>query len=125
MLTPYGKTKDGFEMQFGINHLGHFALTGQLIGLLLATKKSRIITVSSGVHLLGRIDFNNLNAEKSYNKIGAYALSKLANLSFTFELHRLLTKTGTSTIAVAAHPGWAATNLQQHTGFFNFLNQFF
>jgi NAD(P)-dependent dehydrogenase (short-subunit alcohol dehydrogenase family) len=125
MHPPFGKTKQGFETQFGVNHLGHFALTGLLLDVITRTPRARIVTVSSGAHRMGRIDFDNLNAEKGYRSNGAYAQSKLANLLFTYELQRRLEAAGKDTMAVAAHPGWTATNLQQHSGLLNFLNQFF
>lgn len=112
MAIPYQKTKDGFEMQFGTNHLGHFALTGRLLPLLHNTPGSRVITISSGMHRFGDIDFANLNAEQGYKKWGAYSQSKLANLLFTYELQRRLAAAGSGLISVAAHPGYAATNLQ-------------
>jgi NAD(P)-dependent dehydrogenase (short-subunit alcohol dehydrogenase family) len=125
MHPPFGKTKQGFETQFGVNHLGHFALTGLLLDVITRTPGARIVTVSSGAHRMGRIDFDNLNAEKGYRSNGAYAQSKLANLLFTYELQRRLEAVGKEAMAVAAHPGWTATNLQQHSGLLNFLNQFF
>src|SRR6201997_61361 len=103
MMTPKASTKDGFELQFGTNHLGHFAFTGLLLDRVLATPGSRVVTVSSVGHRAGRIAFDDLQSEKSYSRIGAYGQSKLANLLFTYELQRRLT--GTHTIAVAAHPG--------------------
>ena len=125
MMPPYSKTADGFEMQFGTNHLGHFALTGLLLNLILKTERSRIVTVSSNAHRWGNIQFDDLNFEKEYNKEKAYGQSKIANLYFTYELQRKLAKAGKSTIAAAAHPGWTATNLQQYSGFFRFLNPLF
>ncbi len=124
MAVPYGVTEDGFERQFGTNHLGHFALTGLLIDLLLNTEGSRVVTISSTAHLMGSINFDDLNGEKSYFKWGAYGQSKLANLLFAYELQRRLAAAGSSTISVAAHPGYTATNLQSGT-FFNFLNPIF
>ncbi len=112
MALPYRKTADGFEMQFGTNHLGHFALTGLLLPLLLETPGARVVTVSSGAHQIGRIRFDDLNGERRYGKWGAYAQSKLANLLFAYELQRRLAATGSSAISVAAHPGYAATHLQ-------------
>jgi len=111
MVTPYGATEDGFEQQFGINHLGHFSLTGLLIDRLLASPGSRVVTVTSAAHRYGRMDFENLMFEggSGYSPFRAYARSKLANLLFTYELERRLA--GTETIAVAAHPGGTATNL--------------
>lgn len=126
MVPPYSKTKDGFELQFGTNHLGHFALTGHLLPLLLKTPKSRIVTVSSVAHKSGKISFDDYNWEKRrYIKWSAYGQSKVANLFFTYELQRKLEVAGVETIAVAAHPGWTATNLQQHTTTASFLNRFF
>ncbi len=112
MALPYRKTADGFEMQFGTNHLGHFALTGLLLEVLLATPAARIVSVSSGAHRMGSIHFDDLQWEHSYRKWGAYGQSKLANLLFTYELQRRLTAVGANLIAVACHPGYAATNLQ-------------
>lgn len=122
MMPPYSKTKDGFELQIGTNHLGHFALTGLLFDILLKTEKSRIVSVSSMAHKWGEINFDDLNLEQKYNKTEAYGQSKLANLLFTYELQRKLEKAGSNAIAVASHPGWTQTNLQRHTGFFRFLN---
>src|SRR5512139_1712601 len=122
MAIPFGKTADGFELQFGTNHLGHFALTGLLLDLSLHTPQARIATVSSIVHRFGRIDFDNLNGEKRYSRSGAYAQSKLANLLFTYELQRRLKGAGVDTMAVAAHPGWTATNLQTHSLLYRTLN---
>jgi hypothetical protein len=112
MAIPYQKTSDGFEMQFGTNHLGHFALTGRLLPWLHKTPGARVVTVSSGLHRTGQINFDDLQSQRSYSKWGAYGQSKLANLLFTYELQRRLTAAGISTISVAAHPGYAATNLQ-------------
>ena len=125
MHPPFGKTTQGFETQFGVNHLGHFALTGLLLDLTMRTPQARIVTVSSGAHRFGRIDFDDLNAEKGYRANAAYGRSKLANLLFTYELQRKLEAAGSKAIAVAAHPGWTATNLQQHSGLIQFLNRFF
>jgi NAD(P)-dependent dehydrogenase (short-subunit alcohol dehydrogenase family) len=125
MIPPFGTTADGFELQFGINHLGHFALTGLLLDQLLHTREARIVTVSSMMHQYGEIDFANLNAENGYNRSGAYGQSKLANLLFTYELQRRLVASESDARAVAAHPGWTATNLQRYTGLFRFLNRFF
>lgn len=118
------ETADGFEMQFGTNHLGHFALTGLLIDMILNTPNARVVTVSSGVHYFGRIHFADLNAEKSYKPQAAYAQSKLANLLFTYELQRRFEKAGAKALAVAAHPGWTESNLQVHSPFIQFLNPF-
>jgi len=113
MALPKRRTKDGFEMQFGTNHLGHFALTGRLLDLLLATPGSRVVNVSSMAHQFGRIRFHDLQWEWRYSSWGAYGQSKLANLLFTHELNRRLQQVGKNTISVACHPGWAATNLQE------------
>ena len=112
MALPRRQTADGFEMQFGTNHLGHFALTGLLLELLQATPSSRVVTVSSGLHQRGRLNFDDLHGEKGYGRWQAYSNSKLANLYFAYELQRRLSKTGSATISVAAHPGYSATNLQ-------------
>jgi NAD(P)-dependent dehydrogenase (short-subunit alcohol dehydrogenase family) len=116
MVPPYGKTAQGFETQLGVNHLGHFALTGQLLDLVLKTTGSRIVTVSSVAHRFGEIDFNDLQWEnRSYSANAAYGQSKLANLLFTYELQRKLDAANQQTLAAAAHPGWTSTNLQQHS----------
>jgi hypothetical protein len=112
MALPYRKTTDGFEMQIGTNHLGHFALTGHLLRRLLDTPGARVVTVSSGAHRVGRIRFDDLNWEKGYRKWLAYGQSKLANLLFAYELQRRLDAAGAQLISVACHPGYAATNLQ-------------
>ncbi len=112
MAIPYRQTADGFETQFGVNHLGHFALTGLLLDTLKATPGARVVTVSSMAHRLGKIDFDNLNGEKSYRRWSAYGQSKLANLLFTYELQRRFDAAGITVLAMAAHPGWSNTNLQ-------------
>jgi NAD(P)-dependent dehydrogenase (short-subunit alcohol dehydrogenase family) len=112
MAPPYTKTIDGFELQFATNHLGHFALTGLLLDKLLATPRARVVTVSSTAHKMGRIDFEDLQSERSYRRWGAYGQSKLANLLFCFELDRRLEATDADLLSVAAHPGYSATNLQ-------------
>jgi NAD(P)-dependent dehydrogenase (short-subunit alcohol dehydrogenase family) len=112
MALPYARTVDGFELQLGTNHLGHFALTGLLLDRLLGTTGSRVVTVSSFAHHPGRIDFDDLQSERSYDKWRAYAQSKLANLLFMRALDRRLRAAGASTISVACHPGYAATGLQ-------------
>ncbi|UUO16734.1 SDR family NAD(P)-dependent oxidoreductase [Dolichospermum heterosporum] len=117
MIPPYSKTTDGFELQFGTNHLGHFALTGQLLKLLISTKASRIVNVSSGAHNFGKLDFDDLNWEKrNYAQWTAYGDSKLANLYFTYELDRKLKEQGINTLVTASHPGWTATELQRTAG---------
>lgn len=112
MAVPLRRTADGFEMQTGTNHLGHFALTGLLLGKI----SERIVTVSSGAHAIGAIDLDDLNWERRpYKRWSAYGQSKLANLLFTFELRRRLAAAGSAKLSVAAHPGYAATGLQSHT----------
>jgi NAD(P)-dependent dehydrogenase (short-subunit alcohol dehydrogenase family) len=105
-------TKQGFELQFGTNHLGHFALTGLVLPLLMRTPGARIVTVSSIAHESGHIDFDDLQRERHYSPYGAYSASKLANLLFTLELDRRLRRAGAGPISVGAHPGFASTNLQ-------------
>lgn len=113
MIPPLGRTADGFELQFGTNHLGHFALTN----LLLPRISGRVVTVSSNAHSRGSIDFDDLNWEqRNYRAFSAYSQSKLANLLFTSELQRRLSEVGSSVIATAAHPGLAHTNLLRTTG---------
>jgi NAD(P)-dependent dehydrogenase (short-subunit alcohol dehydrogenase family) len=112
MAVPKRRTVDGFELQIGINHLGHFALTG----LLIERIRHRVVTMSSGLHVLGTIDLTDLNWEhRRYRRMRAYGASKLANLLFAAELQRRLTRAGSPVLSVAAHPGYAATNLQGHT----------
>jgi NAD(P)-dependent dehydrogenase (short-subunit alcohol dehydrogenase family) len=125
MVPPLGHTEDGFELQFGCNHLGHFALTGRLLGLLEAAPGARVVTVSSMAHRQGKMKFDNLNAEQGYEKMAAYGQSKLANLLFTFELQRRLEAAGSKIVATAAHPGWTGTDLQRHSALIRFLNTFF
>ncbi len=113
MMVPAGRTADGFELQLGTNHLGHFALTN----LLLPQVTDRVVTLSSAAHRTGTIDLADLNWERRrYSPERAYGQSKLANLLFTLELQRRLTAAGSGVRAMAAHPGWAATDLQSHTG---------
>jgi NAD(P)-dependent dehydrogenase (short-subunit alcohol dehydrogenase family) len=112
MAPPRSGTADGFELQFGTNHLGHFALTGLLLERLLATRGSRVVTVTSTMHWIGRIDFDDLQRERGYNRWAAYAQSKLANLLFGRELQRRFAASGAETISAAAHPGYSATHLQ-------------
>jgi NAD(P)-dependent dehydrogenase (short-subunit alcohol dehydrogenase family) len=115
MFPPRQTTPDGFELQLGTNHLGHFALTGLLLEQMLPVPGSRVVTVSSTAHRIGaRINFGDLQSERSYSRVAAYSQSKLANLMFTYELQRRLSAAGT-TIAVAAHPGLAGTELTRNT----------
>jgi NAD(P)-dependent dehydrogenase (short-subunit alcohol dehydrogenase family) len=115
MIPPLTRTADGFELQFGTNHLGHFALTNLLLPHVAPA--GRVVTVSSDAHRAGAIDFDDLNWERRrYRPWRAYGQSKLANLLFTGELQRRLTEAGSTVKATAAHPGYAATNLQSHSG---------
>ncbi|MCU0458214.1 MAG: oxidoreductase [Bacteroidales bacterium] len=111
MIPPYSKTRQGFELQFGTNHLGHFALTGLLLPVLAATPLSRVVTVSSIAARNASIDFENLDGSKGYNPMKFYRQSKLANLLFGVELQNRLERAGSSTKSVACHPGITATNL--------------
>jgi NAD(P)-dependent dehydrogenase (short-subunit alcohol dehydrogenase family) len=129
MFPPYGKTEDGYELHLATNHLGHFALTGRLLPLLLAAPDARIVTVASLAHSSGNLNFDDINWEKrKYVPYKAYGDSKLANLLFTYELARRLKTRGASLRAIAAHPGMTKTELTRHTGpimhfFENFLFQ--
>jgi NAD(P)-dependent dehydrogenase (short-subunit alcohol dehydrogenase family) len=114
MMPPYGTTSDGFERQFGTNHLGHFALTGLLLDLLLPTAGSRVVTVSSNMHRAGRLNIADLQSAQRYRRVAAYGQSKLANLLFTYELQRRLAAAGARTSALAAHPGTAITALTRY-----------
>ncbi len=115
MYTPKQQTADGFEMQFGTNHLGHFAWTGRLIDQIRSVEDARIVTVSSlGHRVRSRIDFDDLNADEGYNRVSAYGRSKLANLLFTYELQRRLANSGSEAVALAAHPGGSDTELGRH-----------
>lgn len=126
MVCPYATTDDGFEIQIGTNHLGHFALTGHLIEHLKKTPDSRVVVVSSGGHNFSKIDLDDLNWEKrKYKKFIAYADTKLANLYFAYELKRRLESEGGNPMVTAAHPGWTETELQRHSGTARFLNLFF
>jgi NAD(P)-dependent dehydrogenase (short-subunit alcohol dehydrogenase family) len=107
----WAETRDGFELEFGVNHLGHFAFTGLVLGAMLATPDSRIVTVSSVTHRRGDIDMADLPMRQTYRHIAAYARSKLANLLFAFELHRRLTRADAATASLAAHPGGVWTGL--------------
>ena len=116
MSTPQSTTDDGFELQFGVNHLGHFAFTGLLLDRLLPVHGSRIVTVSSVAHRFrSRIDPEDLNGTRAYDRFSAYTRSKLANLLFTYELQRRLVAAGAATEALAAHPGWSGTELARHS----------
>jgi len=116
MSVPYGATEDGFEKQFGTNHLGHFALTGLLLDRIKETPGARVVTMSSGAHTMARIDFKNLQYDggRRYLPSTAYGRSKLANLLFTYKLQRLFEKENIDATALAAHPGGANTNLNNH-----------
>ncbi len=114
------ETAEGFELQFGTNHLGHFALSGLLLDLIVRTASSRVVVLSSLTHRAGSIHFDDLQGEASYNAAAAYAQSKLANLLFAHELQRRLK--GTHVIVAAAHPGWAGTNLQRNYALLRWLN---
>jgi NAD(P)-dependent dehydrogenase (short-subunit alcohol dehydrogenase family) len=121
MWTPYSRTEDGFELQFGINYLGHFALTGLLLPSIVNVKDSRIVTMSSIGHRDGKIDFDDVHFEKrKYDKDQAYNQSKLACLLFALELNDRLKKNGYSTISLAAHPGFSRTELYRHSSFLRF-----
>lgn len=119
MIPPFAKTEDGFESQMAVNYFSHFLLANLLMPVLNKTEGARIATTSSIAHENGRIDFDNLNSELSYSKMGAYSQSKLACLMFAYELQRRLNKAGSKVIAVSAHPGVSKTNL-----FFNFSRLF-
>jgi NAD(P)-dependent dehydrogenase (short-subunit alcohol dehydrogenase family) len=111
MIPPYTKTKDGFELQFGSNHLGHFALTGLLLPYLEKSDQPRVVTLSSIAHRSGSIDFNNLDGSNGYKAMKFYSQSKLANLLFAKELDDRLKRNGYKTMSLAAHPGISYTNL--------------
>ncbi len=113
MIPPKTLTEDGFELQIGVNHLGHFALTGHLLDLLAATRGSRIVNVSSGAHRDGRIDFDDPHAKQSYSPMRRYRMSKAANMYFTFELARRLEAHGVDVTSLACHPGIADTELSR------------
>ncbi len=126
MVPPYSKTADGFELQFGTNHLGHYALTAHLVDVLKKTKGSRIVNVSSMAHNRGNLKFDDLNWEnRKYKPWSAYGDSKIANIYFTRELKKRFEANNIDVMVTAAHPGWTATELQRNTGLANFLNNFF
>jgi len=114
MMPPYSLSEDGFESQFAANYIGHFALTGQLLPLIVKTPGARIVSLSSMAHRWGNIRFDDPNFKNGYNKREAYGQSKIACLMFAYEMNRRLQKAGYSTLSVAAHPGVAYTNLTQH-----------
>jgi len=117
------ETEDGFEIQIGTNHLGHFALTLLLSELLIATEGSRVVTVSSSAQNFGKLDLDDLQwTERPFKGMRSYGASKIANMLFTLELQRRFQEAGASTIATSAHPGWTATNLQKTTPLFRVLN---
>jgi len=130
MALPKMKTADGFEMQFGTNHLGHFALTALLFPILKKTVNSRVVTLSSLMHKMGKILFADLNRENSYAKWKAYGQSKLANLMFATEFQKKLDAHKIKMLSLAAHPGWSSTNLQtkgaelEHARFKKKMNEF-
>jgi NAD(P)-dependent dehydrogenase (short-subunit alcohol dehydrogenase family) len=127
MMPPLEYTRDGFELQLGVNHLGHFALTAHLMPMMLATPGARVVTVSSLMHFVGRIDFTDLQSMKTYHPALAYAQSKVANLLFMRELARRLENANTGMISAAAHPGSTRTDLQRHSelmhGFVRWIGQ--
>ena len=112
MAPPRGETADGFELQLGTNHLGHFALTGRLIGAMEDRADARVVCLSSIAHRTGRINFEDLQSERRYSRWRAYGQSKLADLMTALELDRRLRAAGSSIKSIAAHPGYSATNLQ-------------
>lgn len=114
MVPPREETAEGFESQFGVNHLGHFALTGLLLEKLAASPGSRVVTVSSNAHRFGTMDFEDVNAVRSYSRQARYGMSKLANMLFSNELQRRLEASGAQTLAVACHPGISDTELSRH-----------
>ncbi len=125
MVPPESKTAQGFELQFGVNHLGHFALTGHLIPLLTKKEGARVVVVSSKAAARGEIDFQDPNFEwRSYRAWPAYSQSKLANQLFTLELQRRLCQAGSKILVTAAHPGWTATDLQRTSPTASFFNRF-
>lgn len=126
MLPPLSRTKQGFELQFGTNHLGHFALAGGLLPLLQTTKESRVVTVASTAARFGTVEFSDLDwTRRKYDAWAAYGQSKLANLHFMLELDRRLRVSGSSVRSTGAHPGWTATDLQRTSGVMQFFNPLF
>ncbi|MFV8816976.1 oxidoreductase [Haliea sp. E17] len=125
MMCPFATTRDGFEIQFGTNHLGHFALTGHLLPLLRATGDSRVVNVSSLAHWRGNLDFDDINWQRrAYDSSQAYCDSKLANLLFTLQLAQKMEASGDNPMVTAAHPGWTRTDLQRHVWKYRFLGLF-
>jgi NAD(P)-dependent dehydrogenase (short-subunit alcohol dehydrogenase family) len=125
MVPPESRTAQGFELQFGVNHLGHFALTGALLPLVQATEHARVVVVSSTAAHRGEMNFDDLQFEKrGYSPWPAYGQSKLANQLFTLELQRRLRAAGSSVLVTTAHPGWTATDLQRTAPLVRFLNRF-
>lgn len=123
MMPPASTTKQGFELQFGVNHLGHFALTGLLLPRLQAAGGARVVNVSSQAHRQGRMNFDDIDFHtRRYDRMAAYGQSKLANLLFTFEAVRRFAAAGIDVVVAAAHPGWTRTNLQKHWGLADLLN---
>ncbi len=127
MMPPQRQeTADGFELQFGTNHLGHFALTVRLLPLLVQTEGSRVINVSSSAQNFGDLDLDDLQwTERSFHRMRSYGASKIANMLFTLELQRRLKEVGASTVAAACHPGWTGTNLQKTSPILRWLNPLF
>jgi NAD(P)-dependent dehydrogenase (short-subunit alcohol dehydrogenase family) len=114
MVPPRTETTDGFELQFGVNHLGHFALTGHLVGKLASQAGARVVTVSSSAHRGGKIHYDDLSAEKSYARLARYQMSKFANILFMYQLQKLFEENDTHCISVACHPGASGTDLGRH-----------
>jgi NAD(P)-dependent dehydrogenase (short-subunit alcohol dehydrogenase family) len=126
MACPFATTEDGFEIQMGVNHLGHFALTGLVMPKLKSTKDSRIVATSSMAHNQGNINFDDINwKNRSYKTWNAYGDSKIANLYFTYELARKLKGEENAPLVTAAHPGWTATELQRNSSMAKILNPLF
>lgn len=123
MVPPHSTTKQGFELQMGTNHMGHFALTAHLLPLLEKTDDSRVVVVSSIAHKFPGFDLSDLDfSQRGYKRMPAYCASKAANLLFAFELQRRLKASGSNVVVTAAHPGWTATDLQRTAGFARWLN---
>ena len=126
MPTSREETADGFELQFGTNHLGHFKLTLGLLPLLVATEGSRVVNVSSTAQNFGKLNFDDLQwTERRFDRMGSYGASKIANMLFTLELQRRLSEAGASTIVAACHPGWTVTNLQKTSPMLRMLGPIF